>query len=919
NASAFPYWTIPNGFVINRVILLIPAGWELYQYDSGLVPVNNTVFRASQPGVWNATYRHTYSMFVEIIRESNGFTENITTSLIAFLCDNISINVKPFYNGMPVANGNVTMTMTNGSGVVYSAVSQIDNNWSNFTINLNNTLQHNGKCNVFLLWTNGTGVGRYAFTLNIFANTSITFLPENSSLISDGVTDIIAKYIYEPLPPETQYPTDVILLDIESNVSTLCYDLSYSAPYLEIRIFVAGIEDGIYFVHMLIGTTDDPYSGAELYEEQWANFTFNISGVLPSNITILSGATYDAESNMWVAHPQPYVNDSTAIKLFYYNVLSGGGLLYAVVFSEVPPELANTGLAHPLLQSLYNGSPSTLGMYNLIINTTGIHSNINYTVNYTIVRAGYVGVTIRLRVCPTPLPLRVTTIVPLIESYVNTTYEFGITITDIRERILQGDILGNKINVTWSLLINGSENSTFGKFEPFMTTWKTTIPLSAVGNHTLSILVVSEDCETTTQNVSVRVLDKINVIVHLDMISEVMEGSQLPLEIWLSFDNSSPASNIPIRVRVKIGLNEYVLSTSSDENGRAFVIFNVPTGIAPFDARGVEFLIEVEIVSTVPAIRGGVCYTTMSYIISPNTIIFRNLWLITAVAVGAISGTVSYQRFYRMPRIRKQLERESRLERLFLDIIGLKYVIILEKGTGISLVEYAIDKKEIDSQLIGGFISAISSFGEELSGKSGIAGIEYKNFYLAVADGERIRVIFALSERPSNEFNERALNLVKEFEMQYRNELDSFSGNIDPFRSAVSLIENTMEIWMIRNVELVNSRVKKVAKDVVKSARLLAGEIQIFRPSNLIKNASSIGKRMGYVVSEVMKMKKLNAIKPLSQEEFISRIQGEMNKIKEMREKMIKDSNEGRLEKEKAQKEVALLRAKLETLISLVS
>ncbi|NVM03749.1 MAG: hypothetical protein HWN67_15575 [Candidatus Helarchaeota archaeon] len=139
------------------------------------------------------------------------------------------------------------------------------------------------------------------------------------------------------------------------------------------------------------------------------------------------------------------------------------------------------------------------------------------------------------------------------------------------------------------------------------------------------------------------------------------------------------------------------------------------------------------------------------------------------------------------------------LNRLSKNIVGLEQsystriiqqIIIAKKQSGLTIYEEKfVPHANLNPFLIGGFLSAISSFGSELSNReSSMKKLTYDNFEIEIANGKLLRVALILLGKSNNYISEGLLKIIKEFENNFSEELKDWKGEILPFNKGSSLI-----------------------------------------------------------------------------------------------------------------------------------
>ncbi len=120
------------------------------------------------------------------------------------------------------------------------------------------------------------------------------------------------------------------------------------------------------------------------------------------------------------------------------------------------------------------------------------------------------------------------------------------------------------------------------------------------------------------------------------------------------------------------------------------------------------------------------------------------------------------------------LEREKSLVRKPRYRDNFRTVIIIDKLSGLPLINYAREDLNVDQELVSGFLSAMDSFVSEISGAEGMEEINYKGFYIHAVYGQWIKLALFLSEPAKKGLKERLAYFLKDFEDRYSEEINKF-------------------------------------------------------------------------------------------------------------------------------------------------
>jgi len=129
---------------------------------------------------------------------------------------------------------------------------------------------------------------------------------------------------------------------------------------------------------------------------------------------------------------------------------------------------------------------------------------------------------------------------------------------------------------------------------------------------------------------------------------------------------------------------------------------------------------------------------------------------------------------------RIEIEKESIWQK-FLDVLNIKHVIIMDKETGLVLLNYPVSASSIDVDLLSGFIQANITFSEsnKVSGNNDSSEItqfyefQYKDFNILLRDGDYIRACIILDHKASMYMRNNMERFIVSFEVQFEEKFQS--------------------------------------------------------------------------------------------------------------------------------------------------
>jgi hypothetical protein len=183
------------------------------------------------------------------------------------------------------------------------------------------------------------------------------------------------------------------------------------------------------------------------------------------------------------------------------------------------------------------------------------------------------------------------------------------------------------------------------------------------------------------------------------------------------------------------------------------------------------------------------------------------LIIIVSSAIIAILGALSLRSYVILPRKRKKEAALISSTQRFKDMQNVQALVITHKQSGIPLFSksYSILEKH-KKELFSGFISAITTIGEEMAGRElirekvatiekkseveQILELDFKYFYCLICDRQDIRIVLILKEKASERIKRVISNLAMSITLQLSSELENWDGSLDIFEIEIQKIVN---------------------------------------------------------------------------------------------------------------------------------
>ncbi|MHA1386558.1 MAG: hypothetical protein ACTSR3_22630, partial [Candidatus Helarchaeota archaeon] len=120
----------------------------------------------------------------------------------------------------------------------------------------------------------------------------------------------------------------------------------------------------------------------------------------------------------------------------------------------------------------------------------------------------------------------------------------------------------------------------------------------------------------------------------------------------------------------------------------------------------------------------------------------------------------------------------------------LHYLMIFDRKSGLTVFEHNFTESSLDPDLLSGFLTAIQSFGAEISQEeTSVTKLAYKNFEIILDEKGKVRGALILNGSPLNKVLKKLNEFISKFELKFREILNNWTGDVGLFGSANELIK----------------------------------------------------------------------------------------------------------------------------------
>ena len=133
------------------------------------------------------------------------------------------------------------------------------------------------------------------------------------------------------------------------------------------------------------------------------------------------------------------------------------------------------------------------------------------------------------------------------------------------------------------------------------------------------------------------------------------------------------------------------------------------------------------------------------------------------------------------------------------EILKLRYIIVVHANIGASLYSRKLGDWNINSDIIGGFLTAIQNFSSEINKKKIlIESLKYQDFEILIAQGTYIFTALFINGKESDWLRNKTKLFIEEFERNYQHDLKYWKGELNIFKNSSYLIDKTFETYRVQ-------------------------------------------------------------------------------------------------------------------------
>jgi len=424
--------------------------------------------------------------------------------------------------------------------------------------------------------------------------------------------------------------------------------------------------------------------------------------------------------------------------------------------------------------------------------------------------------------------------------YVN----FTLTDNEFGDALITGE--ANSYLITYYEISNATNHGSTTQplsFDANTNSYKGYLGTSSLtaGTYAVNITVIKTNYEDSVFSFNLTIKPRFSVRISIiDQPNSVDAGDSFFLTVKAEYYNGTDW--LPL-IGTDITLTPYFNSISSTP----ITVTTNDMGIAVF-----EITLNNEVTNMILLVEIQINYNHLaesSEITNIGVVPFTDLLpyiIMIGAVVAVVGGSLAAYRGVVVPKKREKHRILTEVKTIFDDAINLEHILVLYKGTGTCIFFKSYGSEQIDPELIGGFLTAVSSFGKEMATQEALNEISYGDKMLLLADGQFIRVALVLGKKASLILRRHLKEFIDSFEKTYKEVLPTWRGQLNHFRNAGIIVDEILNTSIIlpHQISYDFSSVKELkssfSKDVLKVAHSCCEEAkrEFFFVATLLKEAS---------------------------------------------------------------------------------
>ncbi len=132
------------------------------------------------------------------------------------------------------------------------------------------------------------------------------------------------------------------------------------------------------------------------------------------------------------------------------------------------------------------------------------------------------------------------------------------------------------------------------------------------------------------------------------------------------------------------------------------------------------------------------------------------------------------------------------------DILSMRYLMVIHYRVGASVYSRKLGHWKMDSDMIGGFLTAMQDFSAEIKKRNiPMKRMEYKEFEILLEQGKYIFAALFIDGKETNWIRDKLRSYVKKFEKHFESNLKQWQGELRVFSNSGFLVDDVFELYRV--------------------------------------------------------------------------------------------------------------------------
>ena len=165
-----------------------------------------------------------------------------------------------------------------------------------------------------------------------------------------------------------------------------------------------------------------------------------------------------------------------------------------------------------------------------------------------------------------------------------------------------------------------------------------------------------------------------------------------------------------------------------------------------------------------------------------------------------LKDTMPQDKFYTKRKKAVQVEdtEEEEIDPIKEDLLSLRYLMVIHNEVGATVYNRKLGAWQMDSDLIGGFLTAMQDFSLEIKKQRiPIERMEYKEFEIMLEQGKYVLVALFIDGKGSDWLRNKQQLYVKKFEKYFESNLKHWKGELTFFNNSGFLVDEVFELYRV--------------------------------------------------------------------------------------------------------------------------